>query len=62
MDENIRVIVKCPLCNWRILDKVTPTSGNIQIKCPNCRQVVKINLSLRAVVKYRVAGIHYRVG
>ena len=62
MREDIRVIVKCPLCDWRILDKITPTSGDIQIKCPNCRRVVNINLSLRSVVKYRISAIRYKVG
>ena len=41
----IKVVKRCPNCDWRILDKVTPTSGVIQLKCPNCRKVVEIDLS-----------------
>lgn len=37
--------VHCPKCRWRILDKISPTSGEIQIKCPRCRQEVQLNLS-----------------
>ena len=43
----IKVVKRCPNCDWRILDKVTPTSGVIQLKCPNCRKVVEIDLSYR---------------
>jgi len=62
MREDIKVIVKCPLCEWRIMDKMSPASGHIQIKCPNCRRVVKINLSLRSAVKYRIVEPQYKVG
>jgi len=43
----VRVMKRCPECNWRIFDKVTPTSGIISLKCPKCRQVVEIDLSYR---------------
>ena len=36
----IKVVKRCPKCNWRIFDKVTPTSGIIELKCPNCRVIV----------------------
>lgn len=52
----IKVIVKCPNCSWRVLDKVTPTTGVIQLKCPQCRKVVSVDLSLR-----KRAGIRYRL-
>ena len=42
---NVGVIVKCPSCEWRILDKVTPTSGIIEMKCPRCGKVVVVDLS-----------------
>lgn len=61
MREDIKVVVKCPICDWRILDKMSPASGHIQIKCPNCRRVVEIYLSLRSVVKYRIAQLHHKV-
>ena len=35
----IKVVKRCPKCDWRIFDKVTPTSGIIELKCPNCRKV-----------------------
>ena len=31
----IKVVKRCPKCDWRIFDKVTPTSGIIELKCPN---------------------------
>lgn len=58
MSENkdIRVIKRCPICNWRIMDKVTPTSGIVQMKCPKCKQEVQIDLSFRkSRIKYRLS-------
>jgi DNA-directed RNA polymerase subunit RPC12/RpoP len=45
--ESIRIVKKCPVCGWRILDKVTPTTGVIEMKCPNCRRIVEVDLSYR---------------
>lgn len=42
-----KVIVRCKRCEWRIFDKVTMTTGNIEIKCPKCGYVNEIDLSLR---------------
>ena len=47
MPQQTRIIVKCPSCGWRLMDKVTPTAGKIQIKCPRCRHVITVDLSLR---------------
>mgnify|MGYP000000625809 FL=1 len=55
----IRVVKRCPKCDWRIFDKVTPTSGIIELKCPNCRKVVEIDLSYRTPSRRRAA--YYRV-
>ena len=44
---NIRVTKRCPVCNWRVMDKVTPTTGIIEMKCPNCKKVIEIDLSFR---------------
>lgn len=44
---SIQVMKKCPLCDRRIFDKITPTSGTIALKCPHCHKVVLINLALR---------------
>ena len=46
----IKVVKRCPKCDWRIFDKVTPTSGIIELKCPNCRKVVEIDLSYRTPI------------
>lgn len=43
----IKVMKLCPYCDWRIFDKVTPTTGIIEMKCPNCRKVVRVDLSYR---------------
>lgn len=50
------IIVRCPNCEWRILDKISPTSGNIKVKCPKCGKEVVLNLSLRRNVLYRMAS------
>ena len=50
MSSVTRIVKKCPKCGRRIFDKVTPTSGVIEIKCPQCKQVIEIDLS------YRTAG------
>lgn len=42
-----KIVKKCPKCGRRIFDKVTPTSGVIEIKCPQCKQVIEIDLSFR---------------
>ena len=49
----IKVVKRCPKCNWRIFDKVTPTSGIIELKCPNCRKIVEIDLSYRTPIRRR---------
>lgn len=56
MSEAVTIAVKCPKCDWRIMDKVTPTSGEIEIKCPRCRKVVKVDLALRRRILYRRVG------
>lgn len=43
----IRIVKKCPACDRRILDKVTPTTGTIELKCPHCHKIVEVNLALR---------------
>ena len=34
MAQPINVAVRCPKCNWRVMDKISPTTGKIEIKCP----------------------------
>ena len=50
-----KIIVRCKNCGWRIFEKGTMTTGIIEMKCPNCRKVVEVDLSLRrGAVKYRI--------
>lgn len=54
-----KVIVRCKRCGWRIFDKVTMTTGNIEIKCPKCGYVNEIDLSLRrGNLKFRTFRIN----
>ena len=56
-----KIIVRCKNCGWRIFDKVTMTTGVIELKCPNCHRVVEVDLSLRkGTVKYRLARSNNR--
>ena len=45
MKTEEKEVERCPRCNWRILDKVTPSTGVIELKCPNCHNVVQVDLS-----------------
>ena len=62
--RDMKIIVRCPKCDWRIFDKVTPTTGTIELKCPNCRKVVEVDLSLRknGNIKYRLAAYADKIG
>ena len=46
-----KIIVRCKNCGWRIFDKVTMTTGVIELKCPNCHRVVSLR---KGMVKYRL--------
>lgn len=59
MNSDIRVMKRCPVCNWRIFDKVTPTTGVIEIKCPKCNRIVEVDLSLRRQTAYKKAAINF---
>lgn len=52
------VIVKCPQCGKRVIDKLSPSEGTIRLKCPHCHQIVSINLSFRknGKIQYRIAN------
>ena len=47
MSEEIRVAKRCPRCNHRLFDKMSLASGFVEIKCPECGNIVRINLALR---------------
>ncbi len=52
-NATIRIAKHCPVCSWRIFDRVTPTTGIIEMKCPRCAAIVKINLSFSQQIHYR---------
>ena len=54
--NEIRVSKVCPKCNWRLFDKVSPANGYVEIKCPQCKSIVRINLAFRSTVRYRLAS------
>lgn len=62
-NDEMKIVVRCPRCDWRVFDKVTPTTGVIELKCPNCRRVVAVDLSLRksSGLKYRMAAYAKRL-
>lgn len=37
--------VMCPICNKRIFDIKNRASGEIEIKCPHCRNVISVELN-----------------
>lgn len=56
-EKGINIRVACPKCSARIFDKITVSTGIIEMKCPKCGNVVKVNLALRKFrsVLYRLA-------
>ncbi len=59
MNDEIRVIKKCPRCGKRLCDALSAASGVIELKCPNCRQIVKIRLELRRKASCRITTTYY---
>lgn len=60
-NKELRVSKRCPVCGWRVLDKVTPTAGVIELKCPKCKNRVMVDLSYRRVqtntaLRYRLVS------
>ena len=51
MAQPINVAVRCPKCNWRVMDKISPTTGKIEIKCPRCHRVVAVSYTHLDVYK-----------
>ena len=56
-NAGMRVAKKCPNCGWRVLDKISPASGKVEIKCSRCGKAVTIDLSFRmaAAMRYRAS-------
>lgn len=57
--NEVRVSKRCPNCGWRVLDKITPTTGIIELKCSRCGKSVKIDLSFRLC--YKSSAVRYRL-
>ena len=53
MSQSVNIAVRCPECGWRVMDKVSPPTGKIEIKCPRCHKIVEVDLALRRKVLYR---------
>ena len=45
--QEMRVAVKCKVCQRVIFYKTTPLSSKIELKCPKCHQITNINLAYR---------------
>lgn len=43
--KNINNIVYCPNCNKRLFDILKTSDCFIEIKCPKCKNIVRIKLS-----------------
>lgn len=48
--DAVRIIKRCPKCGWRIFDKISPTSGVIEMKCPHCGKLITVDLSFRRLM------------
>lgn len=46
-EKMIRVAKRCPHCGQRLFDKISLTTGFVEIKCPACRHTIRVNLSMR---------------
>lgn len=50
-EPGINIRVACPKCGARMFDKITVTTGYIEMKCPKCSRIIKVNLALRKIRK-----------
>ena len=46
-DNTIRAAVRCQKCNKIVAFKIGAASGYIQLKCPACKTLLDVDLSLR---------------
>ena len=56
--EEMKVIVRCPKCNNRVIDKVGKGNVNLFMKCPHCKEQIQINLAFRL---NRTTRLRYRM-
>ena len=52
----IKIKVSCPKCGKRVMDKTENAKCTVEIKCPHCKSVVKIQLD-----QARDGSVHYRL-
>ena len=45
MNRNVMARLKCPVCGKRAADIDASGNVNLELKCPNCRNIVKLNYS-----------------
>lgn len=60
MESELRVAKKCPVCGQRLFDKVSLATGFVEIKCPNCKHITRINLACRRQNTYVYRLASYR--
>ena len=60
MENELRVAKKCPVCGQRLFDKVSLATGFVEIKCPNCKHITRINLACRQPRAYAHRTSRYR--
>ncbi len=58
MNEERQVIVRCPNCHQRVIDKEGKGNVTVHMKCPHCKHQISINLALRL---NRGNGLRYRI-
>ena len=46
--RSMSIKVMCPICNKRVFDIKQRASGEIQIKCPHCRNVISVELKSKS--------------
>jgi len=53
IEPSIRVAKHCPKCGKRLFDKISLTTGFVEIKCPECGRTYRIiNLATKYFPKY----------
>ena len=58
MNDEMKIVVRCPHCHNRVIDKVGKGNVDVFMKCPHCKQQIKIDLSFRL---NRSSGLRYRM-
>ena len=63
-EDGVRVAKRCAGGNQRLFDKISLTTGYVEIKCPQCKHVVRIDLAMRiprhAMLRPSAFGVYPR--